>query len=153
MFYVLRTLNSNEFCGCWYLFLNLFTITSNLEFNLPIDLSWNFKSPRIKGGLKCVLKKRRKKGLPTCEWKIRSYLLSKNLQCLKESNFGRTLYISKLSTHSKSKIEGLFRMQWFKRFICHKVSEMLLEVILQKNEKGILKKWCRRNSGPKTVMP
>ena len=137
--------------GIW--FLNLLTITSNLEFNLLIDLSWNFKSPRIKGGLKCVFKKRRKKDLPTCEWKIRSYWLSKNLQCLKERNFGRTLYISKLSTHSKSKIEGLFRMQWFKRFISHKVSEMFLEVILQKNEKGILKKWCRRNSGPKTVMP
>ena len=64
----------------------------------------------VKGGLKCVFKKRRKKDLPTCEWKIRSYWLSKNLQCLKECNFGRTLYISKLSTHSKSKIEGLFRM-------------------------------------------
>lgn len=98
-------------------------------------------------------KKRREKGLPTGEWKIRSFWLSKNLQGLKESNFGRTLYISKLSTHSKSKIGGLFRMQLFKRFISYKVSEMLLEIILQKNEKGILKKWCRRNSGPKTVMP
>ena len=153
MFYVLRTLNSNEFCGCWYLFLNLFTITSNLEFNLSIDLSWNFKSPRIKGGLKRVLKKEGKRVYLYVNEKSDLICCQKNLQCLKVSNFGRTLYISKLSTHSKSKIEGLFRMQWFKGFICHKVSEMLLEVILQKNEKGILKKWCRRNSGPKTVMP
>lgn len=72
--------------------------------------------------------------------KIRFYWLSKlrkNLYDLKENNFGRILYISKLSIQYKSKIEMFFRMQRFKRFKSYRISKVLLEIIFQKNEKEI----------------